>query len=365
MGKSLDRQFVSQDSPDLARAGAGGRPCQGLYYHPRAIWPRVAFVAAHYDVDFSEHYLAEYLANLGFGFLGWNTRFRGAGMYFRLAQAIDDVGVGVRYLREVAEVDTVVLIGNSGGASLMAAYQDAALHDKRTDARRLIPGELFVSLNAHRGRPEVLTSWLDPSVTDETNPLSRDLALDLFAEGRHVPFRAEWVKQYRSAQVVRNGRISDWARSELVRLAESGVHDRIFPVFRTWADPRFLDLTLDPSDRKIGCYRGDPKVANLGAQGLAAACTCRSWLEMWSLRDSPCRAEPHLAAITQPALVLQSTADQGCFPTDAQAIYGALASSDKSLTWTDGDHYLLAPSGARAEVAAALGAFVNERVGET
>ena len=34
-------------------------------------------IATHYQIDFSEHYLADYMATRGIGFLGWNTRFRG------------------------------------------------------------------------------------------------------------------------------------------------------------------------------------------------------------------------------------------------------------------------------------------------
>ena len=32
-------------------------------------------IAAHYQIDFSEHYLADYMATRGIGFLGWNTRY--------------------------------------------------------------------------------------------------------------------------------------------------------------------------------------------------------------------------------------------------------------------------------------------------
>ena len=39
--------------------------------------PKVAVIATHYQIDFSEHYIADYLATRGIGFLGWNTRFRG------------------------------------------------------------------------------------------------------------------------------------------------------------------------------------------------------------------------------------------------------------------------------------------------
>ena len=339
---SVEREFLSLESPTMGRNGAGGMPCQGVYHRAAGSRPATAFIATHYDVDFSEHYLAGPLADRGFGFLGWNTRYRGAGTYFSLESAIVDIGVGVRWLRDVAGAERVVILGNSGGASLMAAYQAAA---EGTEA-----GDLFVSLQAHRGRPDVLTSWLDPSVTDEADPVSIDPALDLFATGRETPLSAEFVARYRAAQVDRNHRITEWCHRELARLRGAGGSDRVFGVARTWADPRFIDLTLDPSDRPAGCYAGDPRRANYSPFGLAATTTCRTWLEMWSLEESACRAEPHLARVAVPSLVLQSTGDQGCFPSDAAAIHAALASTDKSLSSFPGDHYLTAP-GARDDVA--------------
>jgi hypothetical protein len=319
----------------------------------------VAFVATHYEVDFSEHYLGPLLARRGYGFLGWNTRYRGQGAYFRLAAALADIGVGVRWARAEAGAEAVVLLGNSGGASLMAAYQARALDP----GSGLPPGDLFVSLNAHPGRPDVLTSWLDPSVTDEADPLSVDPALDMFDPAHGPPYPPEFVARYRDAQAARNQRITDWCRAELERLGRAGAWDRIFPVTRTWADLRFLDLALDPSERATACYAGDPRPANYGPAGLAAACTLRGWLEMWSLEASGCRAGPHLGRIDQPALVVQSSADQGCFPSDARAIHDALGSADRTMVSVPGDHYLLQPTGAREHVADLVASWVHERVG--
>lgn len=332
------RRFVSAEAPDQPRAGAGGRPCQGLYHQPDA-GASTAVIATHYEVDFSEHYLADYMAARGIGFLGWNTRYRGNAAYFNLARAITDIGIGVRWLREEAGVDNVVLLGNSGGASLMSAYQA-----KGTD-----PADAFISLNAHPGRPDVLTNWLDPSVTDETDPLSRDPGLDMFDPANGPPYAPEFVELYRAAQVARNHRISDWCRAELERLGAGGTWDRIFAVPRTWADLRFLDLSLDPSDRAVGCYGGDARFANGTPFGLATANTCRAWLEMWSLADSDCRAEPHLRTVDRPSLVVQSTADQGCYPSDARTIFEAIGTADKELHLVPGAHYF--ESGGRDEVA--------------
>jgi len=364
--------FVGLESPGAGRAGAGGHPCQGLWHAPGARVAKAAFVATHYEVDFAEHYLAGPLAERGFGFLGWNTRYRGNGAYFNLGSAVADIGVGVRWIRRVAGVDTVVLLGNSGGASLMGAYQSHALGQPAPPTGRSPTGDLaaadleaadlFVSLNAHRGRPDVLTSWLDPSVTDESDPLSVDPALDMFAATNGPPYEEEFLARYRGAQEERNHRITDWAEAELDRLGAAGAYDRVFNVHRTWADPRFLDLAIDPSDRRVGCYFGDPRAANYGPFGLASTCTLRSWLSMWSLRRSSCRAEPHLARITQPALVVQSTQDQGCYPSDARAIHAALGSADKTLQTVAGDHYLASPAGARAAMADLIAGWVEDRV---
>jgi hypothetical protein len=119
----LDREFIGMVSPTAPRIQAGGHPCQGIYTAPKGQWPKTAFIATHYNVDFSEHYIAPYLASRGYGFLGWNTRYRGAEDQFLLEHAVVDIGVGMRWLRERAGVETIVILGNSGGGSLMGAYQ--------------------------------------------------------------------------------------------------------------------------------------------------------------------------------------------------------------------------------------------------
>ena len=107
--------------------------------------------------------------------------------------------------------------------------------------------------------------------------------------------------------------------------------------------PAFSTSRLDPSPRRLGCYVGDATTANYMGQGLADVCTLRSWLSMWSLSTSQCRARPHLARIRNPALVVEATDDRGCYPSDAAQIFDDLASTDKEQC---GAHRrpLLAPS---------------------
>lgn len=365
------KEFVSSLSPTAPRNGAGYYPCQGLYFSPAGARPRTALIATHYNVDFSEHYLGEFMAARGFGFLGWNTRFRGNEGFFLLEHALIDIGVGVQWLKEQAEVDQVVILGNSGGGSLMGAYQSQAQGVTMTptpgltlpDAlHELIPADLYISLCSHLGRPEVLTDWFDPSVVDESDPVGVDETLNMYNPDNGPPYSGEFIARYRAAQKARNGRITAWCHAELERLRGAGLFDRAFNMYRTWADLRLMDGAIDPSNREVGrCYLGDPKKANFSPRGIGLLNTLRTWLSMWSLADSHCRGAPHLNRITLPALVVQSDGDTGVFPGDAQAIYDALGSEDKQLEMIVGDHYLQTPADARDGVADMLTDWLHAR----
>ena len=345
---TLDRQFLGLVSPTSPRIMAGGHPCQGVYTTPKGQRPKTAFIATHYNVDFSEHYIAPYLAARGYGFLGWNTRYRGAEDLFLLEHAVIDIGVGVRWLKEHAGVETVVILGNSGGGSLMGAYQAEAIAPTLGDLVRgaglealntLPQADLYVSLNAHQGRPDVLTDWMDASVVDENDPTLTDESLNPFNPDNGPPYSPEFITRYRAAQQARNQRITDWAKAELVRLNAAGVPDRLFPLFRCWGDLRMMDGTIDPSERQTPmCYRGHPAVANK-TPSIGRANTLRTWLSMWSLETSKCKGADQLAKFRLPSMVVQGLADTGVFPSDAQKIFDNLGSADKELHMITGAHY--------------------------
>ncbi len=366
----VTREFVGLDSPSAQRAGSGGHPCQGLDHRDADRKPKVAMIATHYQIDFSEHYLADYLATRGIGFLGWNTRFRGFESSFLLDHALVDIGVGVRWLREVQDIETVILLGNSGGGSLMAAYQANAVDRHVTPLEGMRPAtglddlpraDGYVASAAHPGRPEVLTAWMDAAVVDEGDSIATDPDLDLFNERNGPPYDPQFVQRYRSAQVARNDAITDWAEAELIRVRAAGFSDRPFTVMRTWADPRMVDPALEPTKRPANmCYAGVPAKANRSSHGIAAACTLRSWIGMWSLRYAQTRAEPHLARIHCPALVINAEQDTGVYPSDAQRIYDALGGNDTTQCAIDTDHYFTTP-GARTEKADIIAEWIARR----
>jgi esterase/lipase len=81
---------------------------------------------------------------------------------------------------------------------------------------------------------------------------------------------------------------------------------------------------------------------------------------MWSLRLSQTRAEPHLARITCPAMVINAEQDTGVYPSDAQRIHDALASTDKAQYSIETDHYFTTP-GARSEQADMITKWIAKR----
>ena len=163
----------------------------------------------------------------------------------------------------------------------MAAYQSQAVDPNITPLPGMRPAagltELpaadgLVTSAAHPGRPDVLTAWMDGAVIDENDPLATDPDLDLFDERNGPPFSAEFLTRYRSAQVARNNAITEWVEMELQRVRAAGFSDRPFTVMRTWADPRMIDPSIEPTKRPPNqCYAGVPVKANRSALEIGRA----------------------------------------------------------------------------------------------
>ncbi|KAH8731612.1 Alpha/Beta hydrolase protein [Phaeosphaeriaceae sp. PMI808] len=333
--EGVSPRFIGLNAPSKKQSAHGQHTCQGLYWTLEGKAPTIAFLATHYNADFSEHYLAGHLAACGYGFLGWNTRFRGLEDLFILEPAVEDIGVGCRWLKDVAGVKKVILIGNSGGGSLMAAY-----HAKSQEDASLVRVDAFIFVNSHTGRPDVFSKWLDPSVIDEDDPVKTDPRLDMYNSSNGPPYSQEFIKSYRAAQIERNHRITEWAKKELQRLNDAGIPDRIFPIHRTMADLRFTDAAIDPSDRPVpSCYFGDPTQANRGIGLAGRSSSLRTWLSLWSLQESKIKFEVFAANWNIPTAVIQGTADVGVFNSDARSIFDSLVTEDKELHFVPGGHY--------------------------
>ncbi|MES2415246.1 MAG: alpha/beta hydrolase [Pseudomonadota bacterium] len=320
------------------------------------------------------HYLVPYIVAAGYACWVQGPRTVGNDIRLEHEVALLDVAAGLQHLQTLG-FDKTVLLGNSGGASLFAFYnQQASLGPEqrlsRTPGMRpvklgeapmpAVDGLVFVA--PHPGQGRLLMNCIDPSVTDEARPLQLDATLNPFLEANGFRPRPQssqytpaFAERYRAAQRARVARIDASAKKVIAdRLAArgrakaggseqdtmEGAFNAIFEVWRTDADLRAFDLTMDASDRRWGTVWGaDPAASNLGAVGFGRVCTAESWLSTWSGLASNASFDKCGAAITQPALMVYYTGDNTVFPSDADEIYSQIAAKDKARVNVKGNHH--------------------------
>jgi len=370
----------------VEHAAADGVPLTGILWLPPARDPDVALLAMHPRADFSRHYLVPHLTAGGYALFGSTTRNLNNDADALHERLLLDVAGSVAWLR-ARGFRTVVLLGNSGGGSLSAFYlaQAAAAPAERLERApsgdrvplretTLPAADGLILLAAHPGEGLFLLDRLDPSVVDEDDPVAADWRLDMYdprngyrpmASGPST-YAPDFLAAFRAAQRARCARLDaralEWCEAaraarrrlglpesaalpagERARLAREALQRRYVLVYRTLADPRYLDPGLDPSQRPLGSifsFGRDPVVGNYG-EGLARSMSARGWLSTWSGLASNASLERTLPAVRVPALMVNALADMDIYPSEARADFARIAVEDRTyadLPWAG--HYL-------------------------
>ena len=377
-----------------------GTQVRGLYWTPKNNpRPRVAVIAAHPRVDFSQHYAFPALLRAGYACMGANVRTLGNDMTCVHEQIILDLAAYVRWLKEERGVDKVVWLGNSGGGSLGGFYQAQA---KAAPANRLkrTPGgrptalagatmpvfDAMMITAAHTGQGQIMNEVIDPSVVDESDPMLTDPALDMYdpANG-FVPapgwsrYDPAFVARYRAAQLARVARIdarayaliaaqtdaeatrTDPAFAQLPAARQRAILQRsafqpVMTTYRTMANLNYVDATLDPSNRGYGCLLSErPDLMNFQLAGFGRVQTPDAWLSTWSGLSSNANLLKNGHAITEPVIVVNAGRDMDVYPeTHSKAIFNALASKDKTYLDFPGALHYFEPGEGEADNAGAL-----------
>jgi pimeloyl-ACP methyl ester carboxylesterase len=334
--------------------------------------PSTALVIVHPTANFLGHYALGALAIRGVAAVGLCTRYVGSDSSLNVENCLVDIGAAIRALR-ARGYQRVVLVGNSGGGSIVPYYQAQAEHPSISappggvgpdlTQADLPPADSIILFMAHPSRARVSMEWLDPAIIDEREPFGRDPELDAFNPDNGPPYSAEFITRYRAAQLDRNRRITGWAQSQLNRITDhrhwpAGLDDLAFVVHGTSADLRFLDAAVDASDRAVGSTLwGAPQIAGYLPAGLNRYTSLRSWINQWSVDHTNGNALTWLPHLETPTLVVGGSADTGSPPVVLRQLYDAIGPVKKDYLLLEGaTHYF---EGRPDHLAEACEAMVN------
>jgi hypothetical protein len=374
----------------VEHAATDGFPLTGVLYRPARTDPNVVVLAMHPRADFTRHYLAPQLTAAGYAFLGATTRYLNHDADALHERLVLDVAGTIGWCRERG-FRKVILLANSGGGSLFAFYLQQAGRAPAARTSRAPSGDAvpldrtelpgadgLVLLAAHPGEGAFLLDRLDPSVVDEADAIAADPRLDMYdARNGYQPmsegpsrYSADFLAELRAAQRARCARLDRMAHERIAESAEARKRLRVAPadersllvrlaaqrpyllIYRTLADPRYLDPTLDPSERPLGSifsFGRDPIVGNYG-EGLARAMTARGWLSTWSGLSSHAALAQTLPEVAVPTIVVCAMADMDIYPSECRRAFEASAAPDKAYReLSHASHYLypVGPEGAR------------------
>lgn len=389
-----------------------GARVRGAYWTPKdSPAPKVAVIAAHPRVDFTEHHTFPALLRAGYGCMGANMRSLNNDADCLHEKLVIDIGAYMTWLKEHG-TEKIILLGNSGGGSLFSFYQSqakAAPKDRiqQTPGGRrtllekadLIPGDAMIYMAAHAGQGLIINEVIDPSVLDEGDPFKTDPELDMYDPCNGFKPAPEWseyapefVTRYRQGQRDRVRRIDAIARDLLAAQARAAAlhgaetfdelpidvrrdalqreaFEAVMVIYRTLANLNYTDRRLDPSSRAYGSLISlRPDIKNFQRAGFARILTPDGWLSTWSGLSSNANIEKTGAAVTVPAVVIEAGRDLDVYPkAHGQRILNSIASADREhWTFPNALHYFEdgegdTPNASLNDLMARLVPWVQER----
>ena len=179
-GQTLNRNFIS-----LAR------DVPGMLYESATLGDKakIAVVVMHSDANYLEFSAGPELAKRGYRVLCANVEKSDSTMEAKML----NLKAAVAYVRAIPGVDKVILLGHSGGGTLISAYQAIAENGlasvqgpekmvRISDAVSDLPAaDGVMLLDSNWGNGPMTLFSLDPAVRKEGNGVDLDPALNLYA----------------------------------------------------------------------------------------------------------------------------------------------------------------------------------------
>ncbi len=219
----------------FVQIGQGVHFQRGMLYEP--VVPteksRIGVIVVHAAADYSVWNICGELAKRGYRTLGSVVQ----DPYAALDDKLLDVRRCVEFFRAYPGVEKIVLMGHSGGATLMSAYQRAAENGiaslqgddmlvKLSLTEELPPADGIMTLDSNWGNGSMTVFSIDPAVKDDDNGCDLDPEYDYFEEktgysGQDTCYTEAFKKKFFAAQARRNNAIVRRALTRLEQI-ESG-----------------------------------------------------------------------------------------------------------------------------------------------
>ena len=368
---------------------------RGILYEPVTPCEKseIAIINVHSDSDYTDFNISAEMAKRGY------RSFGGQVVGNTLDEKLLDIKHIVDFLRAIPGVKKVILMGHSGGATLMSAYQNAAengiqvlkadnLIYKCTLEEELTPTDGMLLLDANWGNCAMTLFSIDPAVVEEGNGMKLDPALDIFNpengfDPEGTTYSKEFLDKFFAAQIERNNRIVDLALERLQAMergegnfkedepfivagaAQYAPCNKLFP-----QDISLLAHTREERDllHKDGSItheivhslrkpRFNQSVTPLNFSTLQT--TVRAFLSERAVYAKPdyyfyadgvtgvdwdnvyCSAVPNVRKIHSPLLCMGMTGGYECLASEV--IFDNAASEDKTLTFVEGATHNFSP----------------------
>ena len=253
-----------------------GKRIPGVLYEPCAESGRnrVCVLVMHSDEDYLTCPTGRELAGRGYRVLCANVMMK-EGMFFHQPQKMHAVKAAVLWLRENIRDCKIVLMGHSGGATLMSAYQCIAENGPEVfrgpekilpypDEERLPKADGVMFLDANWGNAAMQLFSLDPAVMEENTGKKLDEDLNLFNPNNgFVPggskFSDTFVRRFQKAQGERNNRILKAALERLEKIERGeGLYADDEPLVIPGAGQGFFNNKLYAQDVSLMAHTKAP-----------------------------------------------------------------------------------------------------------
>lgn len=383
-------------TPRYLRMGEFMMGIDGVLYTPSVPPKKTGVVILHSDSDYLNFPGGAALAERGFLTLCANVENAAD----PLDRKLKDVQRAVETMKKQVGIEQVVLLGHSGGATLMSCYQAVAENGPnifRDDHRivklgpvdELIPADGVMLIDSNFGNGVMTLVSIDPAVTDETSGKNTDPALSAytpesgFVRDGNTRYTEEFKKTFYAAQAARQDRLITSAL-ERYHALETGAgrfvddepflvpggsqiapNNRLFP-----QDLHLLAHTKGEYDlihgrdgsvtheviRSVRTARGDlygTPIYGLGAMNT----TVRTYLSSNCVRTLPgygvkedgidgidydsafCCTPGNVKHIHAPMLIMGMTGGYECIASEI--IYENAASADKTIAFVEGGTHML------------------------